>query len=71
MNNRNTSSVAKPVAQTAGTPAPAQSPVVSTPKPVFVSSPAPETAPSYAKPEPKEPASGGIKIPDFLQKNKK
>ena len=71
MNNRNTSSVAKPVAQTPGTPAPAPSPVVSTPKPVFVSSPAPETAPSYAKPEPKEPASGGIKIPDFLQKNKK
>ena len=71
MNNRTTSSVAKPTAQPAQPAAPAPSPVVSTPKPVFVSSPAPETAPAYSKPEPKEPASGGIKIPDFLQKNKK
>ena len=71
MNNRTTSSVAKPAAQPAAPAQAAPSPVVSTPKPVFVSSPAAEAAPVYTKPEPKEAPSSGIKIPDFLQKNKK
>lgn len=72
MNTRSASSVAKPVAAQPVAPAPvAQNTVVSTPKPVFVSTPPVETAPTYSKPEPREQSGGGIKIPEFLQKNKK
>ncbi len=71
MNNRSAATVAKPVTQPAPAAAPAPSPVISTPKPVFVSAPAQETAPAYQKPETKETQSSGIKIPEFLQKNKK
>jgi cell division protein FtsZ len=71
MNSRTTSSVAKPVSQPVS-PAPAPSPVVQTPKPVFVQTPHEEAAaPVIKKPEAKENSGSGIKIPEFLQKNKR
>ena len=73
--NRGTAATpaATPVTQAAPTVQPATQvrPNYTAPAPAPVTEQPAYTAPTYSKPASSENSAGGIKIPDFLQKNRK